>query len=108
MKEYNIEISSLHEDLEKYGTIIGAYNNIAAKVVSLTSEYNALSKKVEGLREEQRRISDIIEFQVGEGAKAFQTFLNNLDSHIKNASKPQFRQSKVLRNNHLPLVSKAK
>src|SRR5215217_8809772 len=69
LKKYNIEISSVHQDLVKYGTITGAYNNIAAKVDSLTSEYNALTKKVEGLREEQRKISDAIEFQFGKCTK---------------------------------------
>jgi outer membrane murein-binding lipoprotein Lpp len=101
LKDHKVEKSSFHEDLVKYGTIIGAYNNIAAKVDSLTSEYNALTKKVEGLREEERRISDLLEFRLGEATKVIQTFLQNLNSHIKETSK-------ILRNNHLPLVSKAK
>jgi hypothetical protein len=50
LKEYDIQISSLHQDLVKYGTLIGACNDMTAKVVSLTSESNTLTKKVEGLR----------------------------------------------------------
>jgi hypothetical protein len=50
LKDHKVEISSLPQDLVKYVTIIGAYNNIAAKVVSLTSEYNALTKEGRGFK----------------------------------------------------------
>jgi predicted nuclease with TOPRIM domain len=94
LKKYNIEISSLHQDLVKYGTIIGAHNDIAAKVVSLTSECNALTKKIEGLRNEQRRISDVIEFQLGKCTKAIETFLHNLDNHINEVSQTSIQAIK--------------
>jgi hypothetical protein len=87
MKKYNLEISSLHQDLVRYGTLITACNYITAKVVSLTSEYNALKKRVQDLSQEQRRISDLLESQVGEVGKAIQIFLQNLNSQINNATK---------------------
>jgi hypothetical protein len=108
LKDHKVEISSLPQDLVKYVTIIGAYNNIAAKVVSLTSEYNALTKKVEGLREEQRRISDVIEFQLGEATKAIQTFLQNLDSQIKDASKASIQTIKNIKEQSLVISEQSK
>jgi outer membrane murein-binding lipoprotein Lpp len=108
LKDYKLEISSLHQDLVKYGTISGAYNNIAAKVDSLTSEYNALTKKVEGLREEQRRISDLLEFQSGEAMKAIQTFLQNLDSQIKDASKASIQTIQNIKEQSLAIGKQSK
>ena len=108
MKEHRIKISSFHQDLEKYGTLVNAYNNIAANVVSLTSEYNALTKKVEGLRDEQRRISDLLEFQSGEATKAIQTFLQNLDSQIKDASKASIQTIKNIKEQSLAIGEQSK
>ena len=87
LKKYNLEISSVHHDLMKYGTLTGACKNIAAKVVSLNSEYNALSKKVQDLSQEQRRISDLLEFQMQQAGSAIQIFLQNLNSKINNVTK---------------------
>ena len=87
LKKYNLEISSLHHDLVKYGTLTGACKNIAAKVVSLNSEYNALSKKVQDLSQEQRRISDLLEFQMQQAGSAIQIFFQNLNSQINNVTK---------------------
>ena len=87
MKKYNLEISSLHQDLVKYGTLTGACKNIAAKVVSLNSEYNALSKKVQNLSQEERRISDLLEFQMQQAGSAIKIFLQNLNSQINNVKK---------------------
>lgn len=108
LKKYNIEISSLHQDLVKYGTIIGAHNDIAAKVVSLTSECNALTKKIEGLRNEQRRISDVIEFQLGKCTKAIETFLHNLDNHIKEVSKTSIQAIKNVKEQSLIIGDQSK
>ena len=108
MKEHRIKISSFHQDLEKYGTLVNAYNNIAANVVSLTSESNALTKKVDGLREEQRRISDLLEFQSGEAMKAIQTFLQNLDSQIKDASKASIQTIKNIKEQSLAIGEQSK
>jgi outer membrane murein-binding lipoprotein Lpp len=108
LKDHKVEKSSLHQDLVKYGTIIGAYNNIAAKVDSLTSEYNALTKKVEGLREEQRRISDVIEFRLGKCTKAIETFLNNLDSHINEVSKTSIQTIKNVKEQSLVIGEQSK
>ena len=108
LKKYNIEISSVHQDLVKYGTITGAYNNIAAKVDSLTSEYNALTKKVEGLREEQRKISDAIEFQFGKCTKAIETFLNNIDSHINEVLKTSIQTIKNIKEQSLVISEQSK
>jgi outer membrane murein-binding lipoprotein Lpp len=108
LKKYNVEISSLHQDLVKYGTIIGAYNDIAAKVVLLTSECNALTKKIEGLRNEQRRISDVIEFQLGKCTKAIETFLHNLDSHINEVSKTSIQAIKNVKEQSLAIGDQSK
>jgi hypothetical protein len=108
LKKYNIEISSLHQDLEKYGTIIGAYNNIAAKVVSLTSEHNALNDKVKCLREEEKRISNIIEFQLGEVTKAIQKLLQNLDSQLNNASKTSIQTIQNIKEQSLAIGEQSK
>jgi hypothetical protein len=108
LKKYNIEISSLHQDLVKYGTIIGAHNDIAAKVVSLTSECNALTKKIEGLRNEQRRISDVIEFQLGKCTKAIETFLHNLDNHINEVSKTSIQAIKNVKEQSLAIGDQSK
>ncbi|HKG41718.1 MAG TPA: hypothetical protein VKA98_06240 [Nitrososphaeraceae archaeon] len=108
LKDHKVEISSLHQDLVKYRTIIGAYNNIAAKVVSLTSEYNALTKKVEGLREEQRRISDVIEFQLGMCTKAIGTFLDNIDSHINEVSKTSIQTIQNIKEQSLAIGEQSK
>ena len=108
LKDHKVGISSLHQDLVKYGTINGAYNNIAAKVNSLTSEYNALTKKVEGLREEQRRISDVIEFQLGKCTKAIQTFLDNLGSHINEVSKTSIQTIKNIKEQSLVIGEQSK
>jgi outer membrane murein-binding lipoprotein Lpp len=108
LKKYNIEKSSLYQDLVKYGTISGAYNNIAAKVDSLTSESNALTKKIDGLREEQRRITRIIEFQLGEATKAIQTFLDNLDSHINEVSKTSIQTIKNVKEQSLVIGEQSK
>jgi outer membrane murein-binding lipoprotein Lpp len=108
LKDHKVEISSLHEDLVKYGTIIGAYNNIAAKVDSLTSEYNALTKKIEGLREEQRRISDVIEVQLGKCTKAIGTFLNNIDSRINEVSKTSIQTIKNIKEQSLAIGEQSK
>jgi outer membrane murein-binding lipoprotein Lpp len=108
LKNHKVGISSLHQDLVKYGTIIGAYNNIAAKVDSLTSEYNALTKKVEGLREEQKRISNVIEFQLGKCTKAIQIFLNNLDSHINEVSKTSIQTIKNIKEQSLVIGEQSK
>jgi hypothetical protein len=108
LKEHRIKISSFHQDLEKYGTLVNAYNNIAANVVSLTSESNALTKKVDGLREEQRRISDLLEFQSGEAMKAIQTFLQNLDSQIKDASKASIQTIKNIKEQSLAIGEQSK
>jgi uncharacterized protein (UPF0335 family) len=108
LKDHKVEISSLHEDLVKYRTISGAYNNIAAKVDALTSESNALTKKVEGLREEQRRISDLLEFQSGEATKAIQTFLQNLDSQIKDASKTSIQTIQNIKEQSLAIGEQSK
>jgi outer membrane murein-binding lipoprotein Lpp len=108
LKQYNIEKSSLDQDLVKYGTISGAYNNIAAKVDSLTSESNALTKKVDGLREEQRKISDVIEFQLGEVTKAIQTFLDNLGSHINEVSKTSIQTIKNVKEQSLVIGEQSK
>jgi phage shock protein A len=108
LKKYNIEISSLHQDLVKYGTIIGAHNDIAAKVVSLTSECNALTKKIEGLRNEQRRISDVIEFQLGKCTKAIETFLNNIDSHINEVLKTSIQTIKNIKEQSLVISEQSK
>ena len=108
LKQYNIEKSSLYQDLVKYGTISGAYNNIAAKVDSLTSESNALTKKVDGLREEQRKISDVIEFQLGEVTKAIQTFLDNLGSHINEVSKTSIQTIKNIKEQSLAIGEQSK
>ncbi|MDQ3970457.1 MAG: hypothetical protein M3227_02075, partial [Thermoproteota archaeon] len=108
LKEYDIQISSLHQDLVKYGTLIGACNDITAKVVSLTSESNALTKKVEGLREEQRRISDLLEFQSGEATGAIQTFLQNLDSQIKDASKTSIQTIQNMNEQSLAIGEQSK
>ena len=108
LRDHNVEKSSLHQDLVKYGTISGAYNNIAAKVDALTSESNALTKKVEGLREEQRRISDLLEFQSGEATKAIQTFLQNLDSQIKDASKTSIQIIQNMKEQSLAIGKQSK
>ena len=108
LKDHKVEISSLHQDLVKYRTISGAYNNIAAKVDSLTSESNALTKKVEGLREEQRKISDLLEFQSGEAMKAIQTFLQNLDSQIKDASKASIQTIQNIKEQSLAIGKQSK
>jgi uncharacterized protein (UPF0335 family) len=108
LKDHKVEISSLHQDLVKYRTISGAYNNIAAKVDSLTSESNALTKKVEGLREEQRKISDVIEFQLGKCTKAIGTFLNNLDSHINEVSKTSIQTIKNIKEQSLAIGEQSK
>jgi hypothetical protein len=108
LKDHNIEISSLHQDLVKYGTIIGAHNDIAAKVVSLTSECNALTKKIEGLRNEQRRISDVIEFQLGKCTKAIETFLHNLDNHINEVSKTSIQAIKNVKEQSLIIGEQSK
>ena len=108
LKKYNIEKSSLYHDLVKYGTISGAYNNIAAKVDSLTSESNALTKKVEGLREEERRITRVIEFQLGEATKAIQTFLDNLDNHINEVSKTSIQTIKNVKDQSLVIGEQSK
>lgn len=108
LKEHRIEISSLHQDLEKYGTLVNTCNNIAANVVSLTSESNALTKKVDGLREEQRRISDLLEFQSGEAMKAIQIFLQNLDSQIKDASKASIQTIKNIKEQSLVIGEQSK
>jgi hypothetical protein len=108
LKDHKIEISSLHQDLVKYGTIIGTYNNIATKVSSLTSEYNALTKKVESLSEEQRRISDVIEFQLGKCTKAIDTFLHNLDSHIKEVSKTSIQTIQNIKEQSLAIGEQSK
>jgi seryl-tRNA synthetase len=108
LKDHKLEISSLHQDLVKYRTITGAYNNIAAKVDSLTSEYNALTKKVEGLREEQRKISNDIEFQFGMCTKAIETFLNNLDSHINEVSKTSIQTIKNIKEQSLVISEQSK
>jgi hypothetical protein len=108
LKDHKVEKSSLHQDLVKYGTITGAYNNIAAKVDSLTFEYNALTKKVEGLREEQRKISDVIEFQLGKCTKAIETFLNNLDSHINEVLKTSIQTIKNFKEQSLAISEQSK
>ena len=108
LRDYKVEISSLHQDLVKYGTISGAHNNIAAKVDSLTSESNALTKKIEGLREEQRRISDLLEFQSGEAMKAIQTFLDNLNSHINEVSKTSIQTIKNVKEQSLVIGEQSK
>ncbi|HZC50243.1 MAG TPA: hypothetical protein VE244_14420 [Nitrososphaeraceae archaeon] len=108
LKDHKVEKSSFHEDLVKYGTIIGAYNNIAAKVDSLTSEYNALTKKVEGLREEERRISDLLEFRLGEATKVIQTFLQNLNSHIKETSKASIQTIQNIKEQSLAIGEQSK
>jgi outer membrane murein-binding lipoprotein Lpp len=108
LKDHKLEISSLHQDLVKYRTITGAYNNIAAKVDSLTSEYNALTKKVEGLREEQRKISDAIEFQFGKCTKAIETFLNNIDSHINEVLKTSIQTIKNIKEQSLVISEQSK
>jgi hypothetical protein len=108
LKDHKIEISSLNQDLVKYGTIIGTYNNIATKVSSLTSEYNALTKKVESLSEEQRRISDVIEFQLGKCTKAIDTFLHNLDSHIKEVSKTSIQTIQNIKEQSLAIGEQSK
>jgi hypothetical protein len=108
LKDHKIEISSLHQDLVKYGTIIGAHNDIAAKVVSLTSECNALTKKIEGLRNEQRRISDVIEFQLGKCTKAIETFLHNLDNHINEVSKTSIQAIKNVKEQSLAIGDQSK
>jgi hypothetical protein len=108
LRDHNVEKSSLHQDLVKYGTISGAYNNIAAKVDALTSESNALTKKVEGLREKQRRISDLLEFQSGEATKAIQTFLQNLDSQIKDASKTSIQTIQNMKEQSLAIGKQSK
>jgi copper chaperone CopZ len=108
LKKYNVQISSLHQDLVKYGTIIGAHNDIAAKVVLLTSECNALTKKIEGLRNEQRRISDVIEFQLGKCTKAIETFLHNLDSHINEVSKTSIQAIKNVKEQSLAIGDQSK
>jgi hypothetical protein len=108
LKDHKIEISSLHQDLVKYGTIIGTYNNIATKESSLTSEYNALTKKVESLSEEQRRISDVIEFQLGKCTKAIDTFLHNLDSHIKEVSKTSIQTIQNIKEQSLAIGEQSK
>jgi hypothetical protein len=108
LKNHKVGISSLHQDLVKYGTITGAYNNIVAKVDSLTSEYNALTKKVEGLREEQKRISNVIEFQLGKCTKAIQTFLDNLNSHINEVSKTSIQTIKNVKEQSLVVGEQSK
>jgi hypothetical protein len=108
LKDHKVEKSSLHQNLIKYGTINDAYNNIAAKVDSLTSEYNALTKKVEGLREEQRKISDVIEFQLGKCTKAIGTFLNNIDSHINEVSKTSIQTIKNIKEQSLVIGEQSK
>lgn len=108
LKDHKVEKSSLHKDLVKYGTITGAYNNMAAKVNSLTSEYNTLTKKVEGLREEQRKISDVIEFQLGKCTKAIETFLNNLDSHINEVLKTSIQTIKNFKEQSLAIGEQSK
>jgi DNA repair exonuclease SbcCD ATPase subunit len=108
LKEHNIDMLSLDQDLVKYGTVVSAYNDIAAKVVSLTSEYNALSKKIEGLREEERRISDLLEFQLGEVTKMIQTFLQNLDSQIKNSSKTSIQTIQDIKEQSLVIGEQSK
>jgi outer membrane murein-binding lipoprotein Lpp len=108
LKEHKIDISSLHQDLVKYGTITGACNNIATKVDSLTSEYNALIKKVEALREEERRISDVIEFQFGKCTKAIDTFLNNLYSHMNEVSKTSIQTIKNVKEQSLAIGEQSK
>ena len=108
LRDHNVEKSSLHQDLVKYGTISGAYNNIAAKVDALTSESNALTKKVEGLREEQRRISDLLEFQSGEATRAIQTFLQNLDNQIKDASKTSIQIVQNIKEQSLAIGEQSK
>ena len=108
LRDHNVEKSSLHQDLVKYGTISGAYNNIAAKVDALTSESNALTKKVEGLREEQRRISDLLESQSGEATKAIQTFLQNLDNQIKDASKTSIQTIQNMKEQSLAIGKQSK
>ena len=108
LRDHNVEKSSLHQDLVKYGTISGAYNNIAAKVDALTSESNALTKKVEGLREKQRRISDLLEFQSGEATRAIQTFLQNLDSQIKDASKTSIQTIQNMNEQSLAIGKQSK
>jgi hypothetical protein len=108
LKDHKVEISSLHQDLVKYETISGAYNNIAAKVDSLTSESNALTKKVEGLREEQRKISDVIEFQLGKCTKAIETFLNNIGNHINEVSKTSIQTIKNIKEQSLAIGEQSK
>jgi hypothetical protein len=108
LKDRNVEISSLNQDLLKYGTIIGAYNDISTKVASLTSEYNALTKKVQGLRDEQRRISDVIEFQFGKITKAIDTLFHNLDSHINEVSKTSIQAIKNVKEQSLAIGEQSK
>jgi outer membrane murein-binding lipoprotein Lpp len=108
LKDHKIEISSLHQDLVKYGTIVGTYNNIATKVSSLTSESNDLTKKVESLSEEQRRISNIIEFQHGEVTKAIQTFLQNLNGQINNTTKTSIQAIQNMKEQSLAIGEQSK
>jgi hypothetical protein len=108
LKDYKVEISSLYEDLMKYGTIIGACNEITAKVVSLTSESNALTKNVESLREEQRRISDLLEFQLREPTKMIQTFFQDLDSQLNNASKTSIQTMQNIKDQSIAIGEQSK
>lgn len=77
-------------------------------MVALTSESNTLTKKVEGLREEQRRISDLLEFQSGEATRAIQTFLQNLDSQIKDASKTSIQTVQNMNEQSLAIGEQSK
>ncbi len=108
MKKYNLEISSLHQDLARYGTLIAACNYITAKVVSLTSEYNALKKRVQDLSQEQRRISDLLESQVGEVGKAIQIFLQNLNSQFNNATKTSIQTIQDIKEQSLAISEQGK
>ena len=108
MKKYNLEISSLHQDLVRYGTLITACNYITAKVVSLTSKYNALKKRVQDLSQEQRRISDLLESQVGEVGKAIQIFLQNLNSQINNATKTSIQTIQDIKEQSLAISEQGK
>ncbi|MDF2768105.1 MAG: hypothetical protein K0S91_940, partial [Nitrososphaeraceae archaeon] len=65
-------------------------------------------KKVEGLREEQRKISDLLEFQSGEAMKAIQTFLQNLDSQIKDASKASIQTIQNIKEQSLAIGKQSK
>ena len=87
VKGYTKDLSSMNQDLRRYGGLVKAKARLETLVKALRLEQEQLTAKIKVLKEEFNEISLRIEFEMSYGRKITQVSLKDLEAKISETNK---------------------